>query len=102
MKIKRKYLLYCLAFMVFSSSGLTKISAFSGGSIDSDEKDAKIMVGYVPTTYKKASGTRVEHIYFAGNHFTRTVCDYETFRCCKSTGNEMDGCSAPVKCPDSL
>lgn len=85
--------------MAFLSAGLTDISASSSGDIGSDEKDPKIMEGYVPSTYTKTSGTRVEHIYFAGNHFTRTVCDFETFRCCKPTGNKMDGCSAPVKCP---
>jgi len=102
MKIRRKHLLYFLAFMAFLSSGITKISASSGGFSDSSEKDPKIMVGYAPSVYTKCTGSQIEHIYYLGNHFTRTACVYESFPCCKPTGDKMEGCSAPEVCPNYL
>ncbi len=101
MTLKRKHLLYCLAFMAFVSTGLTKISASSQGYEASSEKDPKIMVGYLPATYQKSNGTHIEHIYFGGCHFKRVVNTFENIRCCRATYNKMDGCSLEITCPIS-
>lgn len=64
-----------------------------------DPTEEKFFVGYRPSTFKKFIGYTTEYFSWAGGHLSRTVKVYETRPCCKPSGNDMDGCSAPVICP---
>ena len=102
MKIKTKHLLSCLAIAVLVLSWTPKIEAFTIRGTQTDNAGGEILSGYVPSSYKKETGYSIEHFGFIGGHFSKVVVEYDTFPCCKPTGNEMDGCSAPEICPMNL
>lgn len=99
MSFKRIKFCIGLTFLALIFLGTPEMIAITSNDAFSATADPEIMPGYVPSTYKKKTGYHIEHFGFIGGHFSRVINEYDTFACCKPTGNKMDGCSAPIICP---